>query len=90
MVKEQDKTPWGHLVQPLLKTDELPSPMEPVLVMQSKPSRKSQRCLPLLNHFFLHKTPESLRCNGESQTPASDSMTHCHFPEPRPGIYNCM
>lgn len=43
VVKEQDRTPWGHLVQPLLKADELPSPMEPVLVMQSKLSRKSQR-----------------------------------------------
>lgn len=37
MVKEQDRSPWGHPVQPLLKADELPSPMEPVLVMQSKP-----------------------------------------------------
>lgn len=48
--------------------------------MQSKPSRRSQRCLPLPGHkHFSFRQHESLCCKGNSQTPAFDRATAWHL-----------
>lgn len=77
VAEEQDRTPGGHLVQPPLKAGQPPSHIQ-VSVGDAKQTKQEEPRLPpppRPQALFFQTTPESLCCNGDSQTPASDRAT---------------